>query len=136
MVTILSVFATALTAALLTHELSQKKNWGTIRSSSFLTLAFALVTSLFHYKLSYKLQLVFLGGSFVGMSDPKKLNRYQISTASAFFSFIFLYFISFLKGFGGALGLSAFLSCLSVNLITHTGRKTRQVLRKRRKLPA
>ncbi len=132
MVEILIIFIISIISTLLTHELSLKKHWGTIRASSFLSLAFVLITSLLHLENALKLQLIFLGGSFVGMSDPKRLGRFELIIASVLFGFLFVYFISLLNGFGGALGVSAFLSCLSATLITASGRKMKNKLKSRK----
>lgn len=132
MVRFILILTISLVATLLTHELSLKKSWGGIRASSFLTLVFVLLTTILPMPIPLKYQLVFLGGSFVGMSDPKRLNKKQLAIASLIFTLLFIYFINFLKGFGGALGLSAFLSCITVTLLTMSGRKVKQKFKARK----
>lgn len=127
---VILVCITALVAALATHELAQKKSWGTIRASSFLTLLFVGFMTLLKIESAFQYEMVFLGGSFVGMTDPKRLNRIQITFASQIFSILFLNLISFLGGLGGVLGLSAFLSCLLINSIFHSGAKMKTILKK------
>lgn len=109
------------TAAQLTHSLALTKHFGSVRASSFLTLLFIGLTSFFTDPLIPILQAVFLGSSFIGMTDPKRLNRLQIALSSIIFSFIFHFLILYMKGPGGVLGFSAFTSCLIVHFIWRTG---------------
>lgn len=120
-------------AAQLTHALALTKRFGSVRASSFLTLLFIAMTSAFSHPLIPVMQAVFLGSSFVGMTDPKRLSRLQIALSSVIFSFIFHFLILYMKGPGGVLGLSAFASCLIVHFIWRIG--TNQVLRFRRPKP-
>lgn len=117
-------------AAQLTHALALTKHFGSVRASSFLTLLFIAMTSLLTNPLIPTLHAVFLGSSFVGMTDPKRLSRLQIGLSSIIFSFIFTFLIAYLKGPGGVLGFSAFISCLIVHFIWWFG--TKQILRFRR----
>lgn len=109
------------TAAQLTHALALTKHFGSVRASSFLTLLFIGLTSFSAHPLIPVLQAVFLGSSFVGMTDPKRLNKIQIFLSSIIFSFIFHFLIIYMKGPGGVLGLSAFTSCLIVHFIWRIG---------------
>jgi hypothetical protein len=97
-----------------THYLVSKKNIHPVRASSTLTLCFIALTYLFPNGPIELFQAAFFGGSFVGMSDSKKLSLRQLSAASVIFSLIFYFLIHNLKGIGGALGFSAFTSCLIV----------------------
>lgn len=110
-------------AAQSTHALALTKHFGSVRASSFLTLIFIGITTFFSVPHAITLQAVFLGSSFVGMTDPKRLTRLQIFFASVLFSLIFTFLTSYLKGPGGVLGFSAFLSCLIIHfawrLFTH-----------------
>lgn len=108
-------------AAQLTHSLALTKHFGSVRASSFLTLLFIGLTSFFTDPFIATLQAVFLGSSFVGMTDPKRLSRLQIALSSLIFSFIFHFLILYMKGPGGVLGFSAFTSCLVVHFIWKTG---------------
>ena len=109
------------TAAQLTHALALTKHFGSVRASSFLTLLFIGLTSFSVHPLIPVLQAVFLGSSFVGMTDPKRLNKMQIFLSSIIFSFIFHFLIIYMKGPGGVLGFSAFTSCLIVHFIWRIG---------------
>jgi hypothetical protein len=64
------------------------------------------------------------------MTDPTRLSRLQIFLSSLIFSFIFSFMVVYLKGAGGVLGFSAFMSCLIVHFIWWLG--TKQRLRFRR----
>ncbi|MBA2405931.1 MAG: hypothetical protein H0V66_14235 [Bdellovibrionales bacterium] len=95
-----------------THTLALKENFGAVRASSFLTLVFIGLTFTLPFEIIPTLQAVFLGSSFVGMTDPKRLSRWQLFIASLIFCVNFQFLIGYLKVFGGALGLSAFIACL------------------------
>ena len=95
-----------------THTLVFKKNIGSVRASSFLTLSFILLTLPFSMEIIPALHAVFLGSTFVGLTEPRRLSRYQLFVASFIFCLIFQFLILYLKGLGGSLGVSAFLACL------------------------
>jgi hypothetical protein len=95
-----------------THTLVFKKNIGSVRASSFLTLSFILLTLPFSMEIIPALHALFLGSTFVGLTEPRRLSRYQLFVASFIFCLIFQFLILYLKGFGGSLGVSAFLACL------------------------
>lgn len=107
----------SLIASQLTHALALNKHFGSVRASSFLTLIFIGATTLLPLPHNQAIQAVFLGSSFIGMTDPKRLTRVQICFASILFSLIFTFLVGYLKGPGGVLGFSAFMSCLSVHFI-------------------
>lgn len=119
--TLLLTLIVSQTAAHLTHILAQTKHFGSVRASSFLTLLFIGLTSFLSSPLIPILQAVFLGSSFVGMTDPKHLNALQITLSSLIFSFIFHFLLLYMKGPGGVLGFSAFTSCLIVHFIWRIG---------------
>jgi hypothetical protein len=104
-------------AAQATHALALTKHFGSVRASSFLTLVFIGITTLLSVPNALSFHAVFLGSSFVGMTDPKRMSRKQIFLASVVFSFIFKFLIGYLKGPGGVLGFSAFTSCLIVHFL-------------------
>lgn len=111
---IILVITIAQLATQATHYLILKKNFGTVRASSLVTMFFILLTLPLEFEIKNLLHAACLGASFVGMSDPKRLNVFQLAMASACFVFIFYFFIHLFKGLGGALGLSAFISCLLI----------------------
>lgn len=96
----------------LTHLLAQKEKIGSVRASSMLTLIFIGLTYHMTHPLAPTLQAAFLGSSFVGMTDPKRLKAKHLFVSSFIFTLIFHFLLGYLKGFGGVLGLSAFLSSL------------------------
>jgi hypothetical protein len=104
-------------AAQATHALALTKYFGSVRASSFLTLIFIGLTSLFSFPEASLLQAAFLGSSFIGMTDPERLSRLQIFFASVIFSLIFYFLLHYLKGPGGILGFSAFVSCLLTHFV-------------------
>lgn len=99
-------------ATQLTHHLALKENIGGVRASSFLTLIFIALTSLFTWDYLLILQAVFLGSTFVGMTDPKRLSRVELVFASLIFCSLFHFFIHLMHGLGGTLGVSALMSCV------------------------
>lgn len=130
--TLIIILIVSQVAAQLTHQLALTKHFGSVRASSFLTLLFIAMTSFFSFPIISTLHAVFLGSSFVGMTDPTRLSRLQICLSSIIFSFIFNFLMEYLKGAGGVLGFSAFISCLIVHFIWWFG--TKQKLKFRRPL--
>ncbi len=100
-------------ATQVTHALSLHRNVGGVRASSFVTLAFIAVTYPFDEKIIPIWHSAVLGSSFVGMTDPARLSREHLVMASVIFCFIFHFLIKYIQGPGGALGISALLSCLT-----------------------
>lgn len=112
----------SLIASISTFHLSKFKSFGAVRSSAFLSLIAYVILYFIspHYELY---AIVFFGGSFVGMSCPSKMNNVTIVIGGVLFALFFQYLVPFLKGYGGALGLSAFLSVAIIQLILHLRRK-------------
>lgn len=120
---VILTLAISILIALATHELAHFKNFGSIRASSSVTLIFIALTSAINSPVILTLQAICLGASFVGMTEPHRLSRKQVAAAATIFAFIFHFLIIYLKGIGGALGLSAFVSC---SIIHYTNKyKTR-----------
>lgn len=95
-----------------THLLSQNQKFGPVRASSLLTLAFCLITYPIPHEMIPSIQAAFYGATFVGMASPNKLSKIQLFIACLIFSYIYVFMIHHLEGIGGALGFSAFVSCL------------------------
>lgn len=112
MVIFLLFFITAQIATHVAHTLIVHNNMGNVRATSLLTLIFIGLTLPFPFDIIPTLHAVFLGGTFVGVTDPTRLSRKQLSLACFIFCLIFQFLKVYLKGLGGALGLSAFFSCL------------------------
>lgn len=106
MVDLLIMLVVSQIATQLTH------NFGTVRASAGYTLAFIGLTFAFPFAIIPTLHAVFLGSSFIGMSDSNRLTRKQLMVASFIFCLSFSFIIGHLKGFGGTLGFTAFCSCL------------------------
>ena len=102
----------------LTHYLIIERKMGSIRASTLVTLLFIAFSTPFDFELNPTLHAVCLGASFVGMTDPKRLSIWNLALASIAFSIVFSTLIQHLKGLGGALGTSAFISCLLIYLVS------------------
>lgn len=122
MVTFLIILAVSQLATQLTH------NYGTVRASAGYTLVFIGLTFAFPFAIIPKLHAVFLGSSFVGMTDPKRLTRQQLAVASFLFCVFFTFILKYLTGFGGTLGLSAFSPCLVTYYISGFLRRFKAIL--------
>ena len=109
MIAIVAQFSTQLT-----HYLIVEKKMGSIRASSLVTLLFIALSTPFNFEMNPTLHAVCLGASFVGMTDPKRLSMWHLGLASVAFSIVFSNLLQYLKGLGGALGSSAFISCLLI----------------------
>jgi hypothetical protein len=108
----------ALLGAHFTYFLVHRTKISSVRASSGLTLFFILITLPVHILNVVPLQAAFFGGSFVGMSDSKRLNEASVLFASLVFSQIFSLVSRFQSELGGTLGATAFLSCLIIFLIS------------------
>ncbi len=69
--------------------------------------------SILQTELYSVLSAAILGGSFVGMTEVHRLKGKSLVFASFLYSLFFFFILPFNRGFGGALGLAALLSCLS-----------------------
>ncbi len=118
--------------AMLTFYLNEGVGQGPVRSSALLSLTVSLF---FHFfsgaadpYLVKNIPLVFIGSSFVGMVSSRLVSNYWlIGLAGAVFCVIFLNTSRFFSGYGGALGISAcisLLSILSIPIITKKHRLT------------
>lgn len=113
MIAVVAQFSTQLT-----HYLIVERKMGSIRASTSVTLLFIVFSTPFNFEVNPILHAVCLGASFVGMTDPKRLSIWSLGLASIAFSVIFSTLIQYLKGLGGALGTSAFVSCLFIYIIS------------------
>lgn len=110
----------------LTHYLIVDRKMGSIRASTLVTLLFIAFSTPFNFDINPTLHAVCLGASFVGMTDPKRLNLWRLGLASVAFSIVFSYLIQHLKGLGGALGTSAFISCIFIYVFS---KKINEIIR-------
>ncbi|MFG1492855.1 hypothetical protein [Halobacteriovorax sp. ZH4_bin.1] len=118
----ITAIGVSLIGALSTFHLSHFKKIGAVRASALLTLvAYAI---LYFIVPNYEMMaVIFFGSTFVGMSCPTKMHNYTIIIGAVFFALFFQYLVPYLKGYGGALGTSAFLSVLVIQLVLYLGRK-------------
>lgn len=115
MVTTISLVIVSMFA---THWLIQKRSYSPIRASSFVSLIIVLgLTYLSRPADATLYSGAVLGGTFLGMTDPGRLQGKYLLFAASFFSFSFLYLLPYNRGFGGALGFTVFLSCTSTYLL-------------------
>ncbi|MDB2356106.1 hypothetical protein C7Y70_02055 [Pseudoalteromonas sp. KS88] len=99
----------SLLGAFLTFFLAKYERIGAIRASA--TLSIIAYTLFLFLGLNAELySMLFFGGTFIGMSAPKRFGFYTLCSASILFSILFHYLVPLLYSYGGALGLSAFLS--------------------------
>ena len=99
----------SLFGALSTFLLAKRNRFDAIRASSSLSVIAFIV----FYSATVQFEfysLVFFGGTFVGMSAPKRFGLYSQIVAAVLFALLFENLVPFIKDYGGALGLSAFLS--------------------------
>lgn len=99
----------ALLGAFSTFYLAKHHRIGAIRASAILSIA----TYLILLPTEFNAQLystVFFGGTFIGMSAPKRFGIYTLFSASIIFAVMFENLIPYFNNYGGALGVSAFLS--------------------------
>lgn len=116
-----------LLASTSTYYLGSLPKIGKIRASSGLTLLFILFLQLgkLYFNISNEnYEFIFLGGSFVGMNDQKKLAIKEIILASFLFAFLYEYFFIKLSGPGGVLGFLAFLPSLTIYSLFKKKQKT------------
>lgn len=117
MVEILAFISVAILCTFATSWLIRKKNFSPVRASSLLTVFVVSSIMLFDMELGNKIAPVILGATFVGMSESDRMGFKSLTLASIVFALTFFYLIPFNPGFGGALGLAAFCSCILVYLM-------------------
>ncbi|MBU2917666.1 hypothetical protein KO505_06790 [Psychrosphaera sp. F3M07] len=99
----------ALLGAFSTFYLARHHRFDGISASALLSIVAYLI--LYAVDMTPDLYaIVFFGGTFIGMSAPHRFGVYTISSASIIFSILFEYLVPVFDGYGGALGMSAFLS--------------------------
>ena len=83
-----------------------------VRSASLLTLlSFLILKFLINIEADLILILsAFYGGAFIGMTSHTHVSFLFLLISSIIFTLFFIYLIPFLGGFGGGLGICAFLS--------------------------
>ncbi|MEL0631768.1 hypothetical protein V6237_03215 [Pseudoalteromonas carrageenovora] len=99
----------ALLGAFLTFYLAKHNRFDGIRASASLSIIAYLILSTLNLNPNLY-SVVFFGGTFIGMSAPHRFGVYTVASSSILFSLLFEYLVPKLDGYGGALGISAFLS--------------------------
>ncbi|MFY8274747.1 hypothetical protein AAEU32_11550 [Pseudoalteromonas sp. SSDWG2] len=106
---LLTYFAIALCGALSTFWLAKQRYFNAVRASSLLSM---IAYGVF-YLSTNEVELysaLFFGGTFVGMSAPHRFGWYTQCSAAGIFSLLFQFLVPRLEGYGGALGVSAFVA--------------------------
>ena len=105
----LFITITALLGAYSTYFLAHHNRFNSIRASAATSIIAFAILSLFPVDVELY-SVAFFGGTFIGMSAPKRFGIFTLAIASILFALLFEYLVPRLHGYGGALGLSAFLS--------------------------
>lgn len=114
MLEISAFISSAITCSYITSYLIRKKEMPAVRASSLVTLIATNFVMMFDMKSGNRIAPVILGSTFVGMSEPHRLGYRSLTIASIVFALIFYFIVPFNPGFGGALGLAAFCSCILI----------------------
>lgn len=111
---------TGIVGAITTYLLSTKTNWGTVRSSAFLSLIVGIIFFKLdeHQEFLREVPLVFIGASFIGMTSSTKLRLWGIFFAGTLFGVLYALIPSVHIGAGGTMGTAACVSVLFVYGIT------------------
>tara|TARA_B100001063_G_scaffold95906_1_gene89587 strand:+ start:503 stop:880 length:378 start_codon:yes stop_codon:yes gene_type:complete len=107
--------AIAFCGALLTFLLAKHKPFSPVSASSSLSI----IAYYFFYYFNLQPELysaIFFGGTFIGMSAPKRFGVYTITSAAMIFAILFEYLVPKINNYGGALGISAFLSVCACHI--------------------
>ncbi|WP_462169014.1 hypothetical protein [Pseudoalteromonas lipolytica] len=105
----LAIILLSIFAAFGTYRLAQQNRFDGIRASATLTIiAYCVMVYITPHADLYS--VAFFGGTFIGMSAPKRFGIFTITIAALLFSLLFEYLVPLLNGYGGALGISAFLA--------------------------
>lgn len=114
MVEIPAFISCAIACTFMTSFLIRKKDMPAVRASSLVTLIATSFVMMFDMKSGNRIAPVILGATFVGMSEPHRLGYRGLTIASIVFALVFYFVVPFNPGFGGALGLAAFSSCILI----------------------
>lgn len=111
----MEVLLTSVLGAIICFEASKFQKLGALRASALSTLVFGFVLYLVGIREEVYLA-AFYGASFAGMSCPTRFARLGIALSGLVFGLLFTLLVPHLQGYGGALGVSAFVSVCSVLL--------------------
>ncbi|OUR95301.1 hypothetical protein A9Q84_15795 [Halobacteriovorax marinus] len=123
-------------SALVTHEFSKKRNIGAVRASAIYTLVTTAILYSIHSSsplagLANYEGLIF-GGAFVGTVCATKYNRIMITIGGLILALIFFFIRPHTYGYGGAIGTSAFVSCMSIYLLRALLLKSKPIILRNR----
>ena len=132
-----SILIVSILSALFTYEIGTVRNRGAVKASAIVGLVFGL-PAYFAFAAGIALGALTqipaaaMGASFVGMSSSKTVpSRIWIAVSAAVFSGIFLFSSPAFAGNGGGLGISAFISVITVIGIRKTAIEFRKILAKK-----
>jgi hypothetical protein len=126
---LLLILLASLAGAHFTYLLCQKRGMNPVRASALLSLLFCVLASLAaQAKASViasnldnlpiqSLQLAFFGGTFVGMSEARRLCERRVLLAGAVFAVVDYFLAEANPGIGGFFGLAAFAACLIIAIL-------------------
>ena len=103
----------SMATASVTYVLGQRDKIGTVKASASVTLVLCLFIFLLSHFIEFDWGKLFAhtyAGSFVGMTAKERLPMIAIVLAGLLASIVFSMLAGPLKGVGGTLGFSAFLS--------------------------
>jgi len=107
--------AIAFCGALLTFLLAEHRLFSAISASSSLSIIAYCI--FYGFNLHPELySAIFFGGTFIGMSAPQRFGLYTITCAAVIFAILFEYLVPKIDNYGGALGISAFLSVCACHI--------------------
>lgn len=104
-----------------TYWIAPHRHLGKIRSACVLNLLFYFILSQIHFPGNTSLSSLFLGASFVGMSDPKIVTPKALFWISIVYLFLFSVFHQEVSFLGGSLGLMAFMATGLIYALTSKG---------------
>ncbi|MEJ6950847.1 hypothetical protein [Natronospora cellulosivora (SeqCode)] len=105
----------AIGGAMLTYILSIRFNYSSVFSSSIVGLLASLILPIFYGDLGNQLALMVFCASFVGMSSEEVLeNEFYVLITSLYTGIIFILTSPYFGGLGGKLGMTAFVSVISL----------------------
>ncbi len=112
-------FVFSLGGLLVTHFLNHRLNQGSVRASALSSLIvgliFHLIPDMFDPMLQQSLPLVFIGASFIGMSNTQHFSSFpKFVMAALIFSTLYIGSNEIFQGYGGKLGLMANISVVAV----------------------
>lgn len=97
--------------AIITRVFSQIEGVSVVQASSVVGILFVILFDYEIFSISPYIAIAGFGGSFVGMTDKKHLNKiWMVGTGGLIFGIIYYLSSGVLLGFGGKLGTIAFLS--------------------------